>query len=149
MHKMIKAPHTELCTVISDFDYHIRLARHSDISAAAEEYVIRCSKLGKRLREVGEWVLAESADDFLYLCRRVLKEHVALDLSDNRENDDDPSTSDKSSDWSSKRKLTTKKRFYAQQDELKENLDMFEVYVHKCTACDDYHLRYIDQRMLK
>ena len=140
---MVEVPHTDLCEAISGFKhYHTWLAKHNDIVASAENCLIHCSFLGQYFREAGECVLAERADDFLYLCRRVMMEHTALNGSD----DDENSTSDESSDWPSKCLLTTNHRFNSQRDELKEHICEYELYVHKCAGCDDYIRRYLENR---
>ena len=139
MANALKSEHTDLCVALCEFKYYSNwLANSKNITSSAEDFCISVSRLGERLREVGEWVLAERADDFLNLCRRVLMEHMALNddlyASDSCEGEDDSMSGD--SNWSSKLLVTTKHRFNAQLDELRENMCLYELHAFKCAGCD-------------
>lgn len=143
MSEASERPHSRLCAAITEFDYYQKwIANSKNIITSAEDYIISCPRLGQCLREAGECVFGERADDFLCLCRRVLMEYMALNehvfANESSSNDSgEDSSPDGASVWPSKCLLTSRARFNAQLCELRENMCEYELYAHWCAGCDD------------
>ena len=126
-------PHSRICEAIKEFNYYQKwISNSKNIVTSAEDYIISCPKLGYRLREVGERVLAECTDDFLHLCRRVLVDHMSLSELDDSDND---SMTDGA--WPDRRMFTSSARFNAQLNELRQNMCEYDLYGHTCGGCID------------